>query len=217
VPRLASFTLALFVLPAVALAAGAPHDEQERLNRADMTLAKRAVVHKADLAPGWRRVRSRPDKPGEDQCSAYDPDLSAFVVTGKAETSFAHSAGGRIMSDVAVFPNARHAAGDFKASAKPGFLPCLRSAMMQGFREAHLRARITSSRMSMTPRVGAQSVSYRVTAMIYPTNGVPPFGVYADFLAFRKGRSQATFLFMAPYASIRNQVGLARAVARRMQ
>jgi hypothetical protein len=53
--------------------------------------------------------------------------------------------------------------------------------------------------------------------MIYPTNGVPPFGVYADFLAFRKGRSQATFLFMAPYASIRNQVGLARAVARRIQ
>ena len=215
--RLAPVIVALFVLPAVAVAAGAPREEQERLNRADMALAKRAVAHKVDLAPGWRLIRSAPDKPGGDRCSGYDPDFSAFVITGKAKASFAHSAGGRIVSDVGVFPNSRHAAGDFNAGAKPGLLRCLRSAVLQGLRAARLRAKITSSRMSTTPRVGAQSVSYQVVAKVYPTNGVAPFSVHADVLVFRKGRSLAALLFTAPYTSIRNQVGLAQSVARRMQ
>ena len=216
--RLAPLTLALFLLPSIALAASAgSHDETERLNRADMTLAKRATAHKGDLAAGWRLVRSGPPTSGDDPCSSFDPDLSAFVITGKHETSFSHSSGAQLMSDIGVFRNVRDAAGDFKASAKPGFLRCLRIVMQQGLRQANLRAKITSSRMSTTPRVGAQSVSYRVVATVYPTNGVPRFNMYADFLAFRQGRSQAVLLFMAPLAPVRGQVALARSVARRMR
>ena len=216
--RLAPLTLALFVLPAGALAASVgSHDETEHLNRSDMTLAKRATAHKGDLASGWRLVRSGLPTSGDDPCSSFDPDLSAFVITGKHETSFSHSSGAELMSDVGVFRNVRDAAGDFKASAKPGFLRCLRIVMQQGLRASHLRARITSSRMSTTPRVGAQSVSYRVVATVYPTNGVPRFNMYADFLAFRKGRSQAVLLFMAPLTRVRGQVALARSVERRMR
>jgi hypothetical protein len=218
VKRLAPITLALFVLPSVALATGGSNDETERLNRADMTLAKRATVHKSELAPGWRLVRSGPPKSNDEPCTTFDPDLSAFVITGKHETSFAHnSTGAQIVSDVGVFRHVRDAAGDFKASAKPGFLRCLRTAVLQGLREANLRGRITSSRMSATPRVGAESVSFRVAAMVYPTKSVPRFTMYSDVLAFRQGRSQAVLLFMAPVAPVRGQVALARMVARRMQ
>jgi hypothetical protein len=70
--------------------------------------------------------------------------------------------------------------------------------------------------MSATPRAGAQSVSYRVIAIVSPTNGVPRFSMYTDFLAFRQGRSQAALLFMAPYAPIRGQAVLARTIGRRL-
>ena len=212
--RLVPLILALLVLPSVALAAAASNDEPERLNRADMTLAKRATIHKGDLPAGWRLRPSAPET--GDRCPGFDPDLSAFVITGKAETSFAHSAGAQMVSDVAVFRNVRDAAGDFKASAKPGFLRCLRNVLLQSFKQAHLWARITSSRMSTTPRVGAQSVSYRVISTIYPTNGVPHFSMYSDALALRQGRSQAVLLFIAPFTPMRGQAALARSVARRM-
>lgn len=215
--RLAPLTLALLVLPAVASAAGSPRDERERLNPADMTLAKRAVVHKTDLVPGWRRVPSTPDKPGDDRCSGYDPDFSAFTITGKADSTFAHGAGAHVMASVGVFPNATQAAGDFKAGAKPGLLRCLRSSLLQGFREAHVTARIVSSRMASTPRIGAQSVSYRVVARISPGSGRPRFNAYADVLVFRQGRSIGAIVFVSAFAPINNEALLARSVARRMR
>ena len=214
--RLAPLTLVLLALPAVALASGGSRMEQERLTRADMGLAKRAVARKVDLARGWRLVSTQPGKRGADRCAGYDPDWSAFVITGKARSIFSHRAGGQIVSDVAVFPNARHAAGDFKVGAKPGFLRCLRSAVLQGIRGEGFRARVTSSRMSLTPRVGAQSVSYHVVTKVFPTNGVAPFKVYTDVLVLRQRRSLAGFVFTAPYGSISNRVGLARSVARRL-
>jgi hypothetical protein len=219
VKRLAPLTLALFVLPSVALATGDSNDETERLNAADMTLAKRAAVHKSDLAPGWRLVRSGPPRESSDNpCTSFEPDLSAFVLTGKHETSFAlKSVGAHIVSDIGVFRNVRDAAGDFKASAIPAFLRCLRMVVLKGLRQANMRGRITSSHMSTTPRVGAQSVSYRVVATIYPTKSVPRFRLYTDVIGFRQGRSQAALMFMAPFAPVRGQAALARMVARRMQ
>src|SRR5262245_6914599 len=117
-----------------------------------MALAKRATVHRTDLAPGWRLVRSAPPVPSDLPCK-FDPDLSAFVITGKHETSFAHGTGAQLVSDVAVFRSVRDAAGDFTASAKPGFMRCLRRAVLRGLRKARLRGSITSSRMSTSPRV----------------------------------------------------------------
>jgi hypothetical protein len=217
VKRLAApLTLALLLLPSAALATGDSNDETERLNRADMALAKRSTVQRTDVMTGWRLVRSGLPDDSDFPC-AFDPDLSAFVITGKHETSFAHSrAGAQIVSAVGVFRNVRDAAGDFRASAKPGLLPCLKAAMLAGLRQAGMRGRVTSSRMS-TPRVGAQSVGYHVVVTVAATKSTPRFKMYADFLGFRQGRSQATLLFMAPMAPVQGQVALARTVARRMR
>jgi hypothetical protein len=217
VKRLAPLTLALFLLPPVALATGGSNDETERLNRADMTLAKRTVVHRSDLFAGWRLTRSGLPEESDFPC-AFDPDLSKFVLTGKHETAFAHgTTGAQLVSAVGVFRNARDAAGDFSASAKPGLLPCLKSAMLTGLRQGQLRARIISSRMSRTPRIGAQSVSFHLVAKTSPTKRLPSFKVYADFLAFRQGRSQATLVFMALRTPVQGQLALARLVQSRMK
>jgi hypothetical protein len=217
VKRFAPLTLALLMLPSVALAAGGSNDETEHLNRADMTLARRTAVHSSDLFAGWRLTRSGLPKDSDFPC-AFDPDLSAFVITGKHQTRFSHgTTGAQLVSGVGVFRNVRDAAGDFRASAKPGLLPCLKSAILAGIRQAHLRGRITTSRMSRTPRVGAQSVSYRVVATTSPTTTLPSFKMYADFLAFRQGRSQATLLFTAARAPVQGQLALARVVQHRMK
>jgi hypothetical protein len=218
VKRLVPLSLVLLVLPSFALAARDPHAETEHLNRADMARAKQAAVRKTDLSTGWRLTHSGPPAPGGDQCAGYDPDLSAFIVTGKHETVLEQAASGAgVQSDVFVFRNVRDASRDFKASATRGFLTCLKSVLLKGFRQEHLQAKISSSRMSTTPRVGTQSVFYRVVATISPGNGLPNFPMYADVVAFRQGRSQALLMFTAPLVRGRGQVTLARSVARRMR
>lgn len=216
--RLVPLMLALFVFPPFALAAATgSHDETKRLTGTDMTLAKRAAVHRSELATGWRLLHSGRPADSDFSCS-FDPDLSAFVITGEHETVFEHRASGaRIVSGVGVFRNVKDAANDFKASAKPGFLRCLRRAMLQGFRQAHLRGTITWSRMSTTPRLGAQSVSYHLVATVSATSGGPRVKVYEDFHAFRQGRSQAVVAFMAPLGPVQGQAGLVHLVERRLR
>jgi hypothetical protein len=89
--------------------------------------------------------------------------------------------------------------------------------VLLGLRQADMRGKITSSHMSTTPRVGAQSISYRVVVTTYPTKSVPRFKMFTDVLVFRQGRSQAALMFMAPFRPVRGQAALARAVARRMR
>jgi hypothetical protein len=218
VKRLVPLTLALLVLPQLAVAAKDPHAETEHLNRADMALAKQAAVRKTDLVAGWRLTHSGPPASGGEDCTGYDPDLSAFVVTGKQETIFQQvPSGAQLESDVFVFRNVRDASRDYKASATRGFLTCLKSALAKSLRQNHLQGRISSSRMATTPRVGAQSVFYRVVATIPPANGLPRFSMYADVVAFRQGRTQTVIFFMAPLVPVRGRLALARAVARRMR
>lgn len=217
--RLGPLLVALLMLPSVALATRSPHDEKLRLNRADMTLAKLATVRKADLASGWRLTRSgRPDDSGPDPCSSISPDLSAFVITGTHETVFEHGASGaQLQSDVDVFRNVRDATRDFNASATKSLLTCLKILVSKSLKQTHLQGKITSSRMTRSPKVGAQTVYYRVVATIAPTNGLPAFPMYTDAVAFRQGRSQATLFSIVPLVPVKDQVALARAVARRIR
>jgi hypothetical protein len=218
VKRLVPFVLALLVLPSAALATRSPHDEQERLTRADMALAKLAAARKADLAAGWRLTRSGlPDDSGPDPCSSISPDLSAFVITGKHETSFEHgTSGAELDSDIDVFRNVRDATRDFNASATRSLLTCLKITVAKSLRQNHVQGTISSARMTRSPRVGAQSVYYRVVATITAGNGLR-FPMYFDAVAFRQGRSQAVLLSIAALAPVKGQVAIARSVARRMR
>ena len=94
----APLALALLVLPSVALATGSPRDETEHLNRADMTLAKRATVCARATSPLGGAWFVRASAASGEQCTSFDPDLSAFVITGKHETIFEHGTSGRSSS-----------------------------------------------------------------------------------------------------------------------
>jgi hypothetical protein len=204
------------ILLAGASAASArdPRDEKERLRPADMRLAARATLTRADLAGGWKRQPDTPDD-NESRCPGQ-PDFSAFTITGKAESQFAHPRGGYIASIVEVYATKAQAIGDFRLGARPAFARCLAHAFEGDFANgAGGRTRTISSRMVPAPRVGEQSAVYRLVGTL--TVRRTTVRVYFDVHAFRRGRSIAVAMFMQLGSRVADQTMLARRVASRMR
>jgi hypothetical protein len=206
---------AVFALgTAAALAATDPHDEQERLRPADMALARRTTLKATDLASAWKRVPA-PSEDSNGKCPGFDPDFSAFTITGKARSVFARQ-GGAVVSAVEVYKTRAQAIGDFRTGAKPTFAKCLRHAFETEFaRGAGGTARTISSRMVTAPRLGERSALYRLVGTL--TVQGRTIRVYMDVLAFQRGRS-VTALFSSGFGGpIRGQTAVGRLIAARMR
>jgi hypothetical protein len=206
---------AVFVLgTAAALAASDPHKERERLRPADMALARRATIKAADLVSGWKRM---PVGSGNDStCPEFDPDFSAFTITGKASSLFAELSGGAVLSAVEVYKTRAQAIGDFRTGAKPAFAKCIRHAFETVVaRGAGETAKTISSRMVPAPRVGERSALYRLVGTL--TLQGQTIRVYMDVLAFQRGRSITALEPSGFGGRIRGQTALARVIAARMR
>jgi hypothetical protein len=216
---LTSFALffAALVIVGAALAARDPRAEKERLNPRDMALARNELVERADLAPGWRRTPSSPDDDEPTRCPGWNPDFSAFTITGKAKADFRHSrAGASILSTAEVYATRRQAVGDFRVGAKPGLARCLRSLLDEAFsRQRGLEARVVSSRMVRGPVIGERSATYRVVARVRAGGSSIP--AYFDVHFFQRGRSIAGLFFTGFGTRVPDQAALARTVAARLR
>jgi hypothetical protein len=206
---------AVFALgTAAAIAATDPHDEQERLRPADMALAKRTTLKATDLASGWKRMPVGSED--DSKCPGFDPDFSAFTITGKAESMFIRRGSGVVLSAVEVYKTRAQAVGDFRTGAKPALAKCIRYAFETAFaRSAGGTARTMSSRMVTAPRVGERSVLYRLVGAL--TVQGQTIRVYMDVLAFQRGRSITVLLSTGLGGPIRGQTAVARLLAARMR
>jgi len=206
---------AVFALgTAAALAATDPHHEQERLRPADMTLARRTTLRAADLASGWKRMPVGSDD--DSKCPGFDPDFSAFTITGKASSLFARQGGGAVVSAVEVYKTRAQAIGDFRTGAKPALAKCLRHVFELGLaRGTGGTARTISSRMVPAPRVGERSALYRLGGKL--TIQGRTIRVYMDVLAFQRGRSITSLVSSGLGGPIRGQTAVARRIAARMR
>jgi hypothetical protein len=206
---------AVFVLgTAAVLAATDPHKERERLRPADMTLARRTTIKATDLVSGWTRMPVGSDD--DSKCPGFDPDFSAFTITGKAWSLFAQLGGGAVLSAVEVYQTRTQAIGDFRTGAKPAFAKCLRHAFETDMaRGAGGTAKTKWSRMVPAPRVGERSALYRLVGTL--TLQGTTIRVYTDVLAFQRGRSITTLLSSGLGGRILGQTSLARALAARMR
>jgi hypothetical protein len=207
---------AIFALgSAAALATTDPHAEKERLRSADMALARRTTVKAADLASGWKRMPvGSADE--DSKCPGFDPDFSAFTITGKASSLFARLGGGAVLSAVEVYETRPQAVGDFRTGAKPALAKCLRHLFETDFaRGAGGTARTRSSRMVTAPRVGERSALYRLVGTLRLQRRT--LRVYMDLLAFQRGRSISTLFSTGFGGPIRGQALLARVIAARMR
>jgi hypothetical protein len=206
---------AVFVLgTAAALAASDPHKERELLRPADMALARRATIKAGDLVPGWKRMPVGSDD--DSKCPGFDPDFSAFTITGKASSLFVELGGGAVLSAVEVYKTRAQAIGDFRTGAKPAFAKCIRHAFETGVaRGAGETAKTISSRMVPAPRVGERSALYRLVGTL--TLQGQTIRVYMDVLAFQRGRSITALESSGFGGRIRGQTALARVIAARMR
>ena len=156
-----------------------------------MKIARRAVLRQADMnGDGWRRTRASPES--SQRCASYNPDLSTFMITGKARSAF-HAGDSYIESRAALFRNAIEAQRFFEARFDPRALACIRYAIKRALAEAGLRPRVRSADYNPAPNVGEQTmvyvieyvVTFRRERYLYPV----------EVIAFRRERSVASVWF----------------------
>lgn len=207
--------LALVALPA-AQAGGDPRAEQERLTAADTALARRAAVNASDLGAGWLRA---PTSSSDERvnCPGFDPDFSAFTITGKAQSAFQHPSGASVVSAVEVYATETQAVGDFRLGAKPALGRCLGRALEQELARTGggLSARVSSARVAAAPNVGHRAAAWRVVVTIRARG--TSVRLYLDVLGVQRGRSIVGLFFTSATKPFPGQVALARRVAARMR
>jgi hypothetical protein len=206
------------LLLALAVVGGAiardPRAEQIRLTPADVALAKRIALKPGDLGAGWTK-KAFPAGNQRLHCPEFNPDFSAFTITGKAGTAYSDALSAQLISTVEVYKSRQDAVGDFKLGAKPELATCLRRDLNRQFAATGLPIRVTSARVVPAPRVGDERIAYRVVASVDATTAKT--NIYADFVAFQRGRSIALLSVMTlskPYPATGR---LATAVASRMR
>jgi hypothetical protein len=206
------------VTSSVAWAGTDPRAERVRLTAADTALAKRTILRRTDLAAGWRAVPSSSDDSSRMSCPGYDPDFSAFTITGKATSTFGHPAGGSIVSGIEVYASRADAVGDFRVGAQPGATKCMRTTFEQALAStagSGVNVTITSSRTVPAPHVGERSMAVRIVGDV--SAGGQHVPLYMDVIAFQRGRSIATLAYAGANRRIAGQATLARVVDARMR
>ena len=215
-----SLVIVVALVSAAAAPAADPRAEKERLTAADNARAKRGVVVRAWLPPGWTRTAPTPDGDEDYDCPGYDPDFSAFTITGKAKSAFKHPSGSELESEVAVFKSRAQASADFRLTMKPGLVSCMRTVMLDEIRKSDQAGQLDvsiSARMTSPPRIGERSSGFRVVVRMRPANGAAaPVTLTVDGLAVQKGRSIGFVMFTAFAKPFAGQVAVARAMAARM-
>lgn len=219
--RLRVTILLLVLMLTAAAVAGAtrdPRDEQIRLNAADNALAKRIALRAADLGGGWQKLGVTQSDDEPLRCTSFNPDLSAFTITGKAASASSRGTGASAASTVEVYESRADAIGDFRATAKPPVARCLREVLenqMAGQGGGVFTLRVLSSKVVPAPKVGDRRIAYRLVAQLGMQGvGIP---VYLDILAFQRGRSIAALLFTGVSRPIAGRAVAASRVAARMR
>jgi hypothetical protein len=196
----------------VVLASFNPRDPQEQRNAGDDKLARRAVVRRGDLGDCWERM-ALSDWNGPVRCASHDPDLSSFVVTGRASSSLVGGNGG-VISSVTVFADTGQAREYFRLTATRSVLACLR-ARVQGFLDARdTSPRLKSATMATEPMIGSQTAVYRLRfAIVTRLRGRLTYP--AETIVFQQGRAIGAVSFVA-VGAFRREVHVAQLVASRL-
>jgi len=211
-----SLLLCALAAATVAVAQGDPRAERERLNAADNALASRIAVKRSDLGPGWMQ-RPAPAESNDDwSCPGFNPDFSAFTITGKATTTFARENGSTVVSVVEIYPNRAQARGDFALGAKPAVARCLKLALERELaQQAGFTATVTSARQVRAPRLGERAVAYRIVVRL--RSGARSIAMYVDVVGVHRGRSLVALMFTGVTRPLANQLRIAQRVVARMR
>jgi hypothetical protein len=208
--RLLLVTASVLALAGTA-AARSPHEEQFRPVKADMAFAARVMLARGDLGAGWNAATL----PGwqNDTCAGFDPDVSMYTMTGRAQSAFSHSAGAYAASVVVVMRSAADAAGDFAKSVRPQVAQCFGASFSKGAKVGGASVRVRYARMLTAPRIGDQAALYRLRVDLSAGKSVVP--VYTDAYVIRRDRVMVALVLMNARRPFPNGLVLARYLADR--
>jgi hypothetical protein len=201
--------VALLVLAAGAAAAD-PGKQKVELNAADQAAARRVVLRRSDLGPGWTGGRVKPDLTSQVSCASYHPKVSDLVVTGAAESQF-RGTGIALANEVEIFRTAAMVDRDWRRSIVPAAVPCLRRTLTKGL---GAQAKVLSFGRIPFPKVGTHSAAFRGIVV------VPALGqtvrVLLDIVLVGRGRTEISLDATAPAASTRVVSAAERRLARKL-
>ena len=189
--RVALTAAVLFALVAVAAAAARnPLDEREQLRAADNRAAKATLVRLDDLVGGWKQTAPKPDTSDDDfTCPGVSrPNLSRFVITGKAEAEFKHGYDA-IHAETQIMASRAHAVGDFTAGVRAFTARCLRYAFEHQFGkpDPDISMAVSRVQVSRAARYGERSIRFQVEATVSGAGATLRW--FNDFVVFQKGRA----------------------------
>lgn len=209
---IASVCTTALVAVATASAAGG-NREQVRLTAADNTYARTVVIHRSDLAAGWKGGLIKPDLSSSQPCPNFNPKQSDLVITGAAETDF-QTVSGEIDTEAEVLQTPRMVALDWRRSViPPAALACLRHLLVTGLTA---KAKFVSATKMGFPHVAPYTAAFRVVF------NVPAAGrsVDYDFILFDRGRTEVVMsagdAALSGTALQAREIRLARIVASRL-
>jgi hypothetical protein len=208
--------LALSLLVATAASGRDPRLERVKLRPADVALAQRITLKQRDVGASWRPTRIPASGERRLTCPGFNPDLSRFTITGKANSGFTQTTGASIISTVEVYESRADAIGDFQTGAKPIVVRCLKQSLLQEFNAGGLiDVKVPIARVVAAPRVGDRRTAYRIVARIEAAN--TRIDLYLDVVVVQRGRSIAAFFFTSPSRPLQGQSRIVSAAAARMR
>jgi hypothetical protein len=208
--------LVLSLLVATAASGRDPRLERVKLRAADVALAQRITLKQRDVGASWRPTRI-PDIGGQRlTCVGFNPDLSRFTITGKANSGFTQPTGASIISTVEVYESRADAIGDFQTGAKPIVARCLKQSLERELNAGGLiQVKIPVARVVAAPRVGDRRVAYRILARVEAASA--RLDLYLDVVVVQRGRSIAAFFFTGPSRPLQGQARIVSSAAARMR
>jgi hypothetical protein len=200
VPRLArplSVAAVVVVLGAAAAAASTgPRLQHTAAGNAAARLGVATAADFATIGSGWARA---PIDHSDDNfsCAGFNPDESAFVEIGSAESRFTHAGGLTVQTNASVLQTVAMVRADTaKTIGAPGFLACLKHIVVQAL--AGHAATVTNVKITRLalPTVGDRLIAYRTT--LKATFDGQTIPVLFDLVYATRGRTQIAILAGAP-------------------
>jgi hypothetical protein len=202
--------LAGVLVLAAGTAAADPGKQKVELNAADQAAARRVVLRRSDLGPGWTGGRVKPDLTSQVSCASYHPKVSDLVVTGAAESQF-RGTGIILANEVEVFRTAAMVERDWRRSIVPAAVPCLRRTLTKGL---GTQAKVLSFGRIPFPQVGTHSAAFRGIVAVSALGQT--VRVLLDIVLVGKGRAEISLDATAPAATARAVSSAERRLARKL-
>ena len=196
----------LVVSSGVALAARG--DPRERITPADQARAKAMLLRKADLGLGFR-AGAPPTGSGDFYCRALDE--SDLTITGKAESPTFQGGVETSSSLARVYRSARESSASWRRGTSVAGEKCVRAEF--GSQMTLRGGTLESFGRVAFPNLAERTSAYR---LVVSSQGLR---VFLDVVGLKQGRAQVALLFGSALTPMPRdvEVGLARAVARRMK